>query len=113
MYTAERREAIGERRCLQRKKGQCKSPRENLKCISAAAAATAIIIDNYYHQDGTAYYGDGLNAKHVRFILETARAKLFREITGWERGKLLENGQYNNSMWQTAVKFDQGLYNTN
>lgn len=33
MYTAQRREAIGERRCLQRKKGQCKSPRENLKCV--------------------------------------------------------------------------------
>ncbi|PLW32523.1 hypothetical protein PCANC_22437 [Puccinia coronata f. sp. avenae] len=109
--------------------------------ISAAAVIDAIVILDYYHQDESPDYGDGGKATYVRFLLNVARPELFKEITGLERNTfnhlvtefceadLLEDGRsvtveeqvlifldivrYNNSMRQTAVKFQRGLYTVN
>ncbi|PLW24077.1 hypothetical protein PCASD_14270 [Puccinia coronata f. sp. avenae] len=109
--------------------------------ISSAAVIGAIVILDYYHQDESPDYGDGGKATYVCFLLNVARPELFKEITGLERNTfnhlvtefceadLLEDGRsvtveeqvlifldivrYNNSMRQTAVKFQQGLYTVN
>jgi hypothetical protein len=111
-----------------------------LIAIVAAAAAIVIVSQHWNKYEFEAYYGDSGRALYPQLLLN-AHKDFFKEVTQMEhttfnalvselqKHGLLEDGQsvmveeqllifldivcHNNSMRQTAVKFQRGLYTIN
>ena len=55
---------------------------EMMLMIIATVAVAALVILDYYNDEGLPYCGEGGQVKYVQFLLNTAHPELFCKITG-------------------------------